>query len=109
MQSSNFDRTKSMIISWLDPEALKIIPPSDWRGIEKLEQVEANVKMIENLTGNKPFGIVALLPDFTQTEETLHYYRENIHLAVCLAMVGDSFVKKIAGNFLLRTLGPKTN
>lgn len=98
-----------MIINWLEPEILQITPPDDWKGAETLDNVIVNIKMIKSFTGDKRYGIVAGLPDFTQTEEARNYYRENMDLAVCLAMVGNSFVKKIVGNFLIGTLKPKTN
>lgn len=95
--------TTSMRLSFNEEKGLLIIRPHEgFRQAETLEHARENIEISLELVGSYANikGILAFMPDHYINVEITRYYKQNVP-NVPIAMVGDSFFKKMIGNFLM--------
>jgi len=85
---------------------LTIKPVESFKGPETEEQAKENVDKVNEFWKDSLKGMLAYLPQHYINVQATAYYKQNAP-KVPLALIGDSFFKKMIGNFLL-SLGSST-
>jgi hypothetical protein len=84
---------------------LTITPHLDFKGPETIELARENKELVLDRLGNDLKGALVYMPPFYINAEVTKYYKETIP-NIPLALIADSFFKKMLGNFLLRLTSP---
>lgn len=80
---------------------LTITPPEGFSGPETMEHAQENLKQA-GLMGDELKGILAYLPNHYVNVKITRFYRQNApNIPVALLLEGESFFKKMMGNFFL--------
>jgi len=92
--------TASMNLELDDDGILYIVPPPDFEGPETLQHAEENIELLHSSIGKGVKGIHAIMPDHYVNVDATQHYRRHAPEVPC-ALVGNSFFKKMMGNFML--------
>ena len=76
-------------------------PKPNWSGVEELEHAMENMEAIKKFNDGDLYPMVNILPEGHVTNEARKFYATSKPHAVCSAMVTNSFLQKILGNFFL--------
>ncbi len=98
--------TESMLVELNESGLLIIAPPDNFKGPETLKHAEENIALFRKAMSDKVKGIMAFLPPHYVNTAATRYYRNNAP-NVPIALIGDSFFKKMIGNFLLKIINTK--
>lgn len=92
--------TETIRMHLTDDGILIINPRDDFKGPARYEHVKINIDIMTNEIGSKAKGFLAYLPSYYIAADAHRYQRENM-LNIPSAFVGDSFLKKMIGNFFV--------
>ena len=92
--------SESMLAELTEEGILIITPPPGFKGPETLEHAKENITMFKERLGDNVKGILAFLPNHYINAAATRYYREN-RPQVPGALIEDSMIKRMVGNFLL--------
>ncbi len=98
--------TQTMKVTYHLESDILYIYPKKVNGPETLEQATENLETALLHVGETIKGLVAVMPNHYINAEVTRYYKTHIP-NIPIALVADSFFKRMIGNFLLTLASPK--
>lgn len=89
----------------LGEDGIITVTPTDFTGSEELMHAKENFNAMFDIGLENIKGALANLPNHYISTKVTKFYKENVPM-VPIALIGDSFFKKMLGNFLLVLASP---